>query len=117
MFLNLRKKKLLKELERIKQGLLEKYHPLKIILFGSLVSGKVKENSDIDLVIIKDTDKPFIERAIDVALLIRPNLAIDFLVYTPGEFKSMERENNYFFAEINKGKVIYAKQGVSQALD
>lgn len=111
MFLNLRKKKLLKELERIKQELLEKYHPLKIILFGSLVSGKVKENSDIDLVIVKDSDKTFIDRAIEVALLTQPNLAIDFIVYTPEEFKHMESQNNYFFREIIKGKVIYAEQG------
>lgn len=110
MFFNKRRKILLKELERIKDELLQKYHPSKIILFGSLVSGKVRGNSDIDLVIVKDTDKPFIDRAIEVALTTRPNLAIDFLVYTPEEFKHMNLQNNYFFNEIAKGKVIYEEQ-------
>lgn len=107
MLFNKRKKILLKELKRIKKELLTKYHPKKVILFGSLLTGGVRENSDIDLVIVKETDKPFIERAIEVALLIRPNVAIDFLVYTPLEFKQMSLGNNYFFNEINKGKVIY----------
>ncbi len=107
MFFNKRKKILLRELKRIKKLLLDKYHPRKIILFGSLVSGKVKTNTDIDLVIIKDTEKPFIDRAIEVALLVRPNFAIDFLVYTPSEFKQMDLQNNYFFNEISRGKVIY----------
>lgn len=108
MFLNKRKKILLMELERIKGELIIKYHPQKIILFGSLLKNRIRENSDIDLVIIKDTNKTFIDRAIEVALLTHPNLAVDFLVYTPEEYKQMSLENNYFFNEINKGKVIYA---------
>lgn len=110
MFFNGRKRMLLKELKRIKEEIVEKYHPLKIILFGSLASGKVKKNSDIDLVIVKDTEKTFIDRAIEAALLTRPNFAIDFLVYIPNEFKEMSLEGNYFFNEINKGRVLYEEQ-------
>ncbi|MFH1440690.1 MAG: nucleotidyltransferase domain-containing protein [Candidatus Omnitrophota bacterium] len=108
MFLNKRKKILLTELKRIKGELIVKYHPRKIILFGSLLKNRVKNNSDIDLVIIKDTNKAFIDRAIEVALLTHPNFAVDFLVYTPEEYKQMSLENNYFFNEISKGRVIYA---------
>lgn len=107
IFINKRKRILLTELERIKGELIVKYHPQKIILFGSLLKNRIKKNSDIDLVIIKDTDKAFIDRAIEVALLTHPNFAIDFLVYTPEEYEQMSLENNYFFNEINKGKVIY----------
>lgn len=107
MFFNNRKRMLLKELKRIKEELVMKYHPSKIILFGSLISGKIRKDSDIDLVIVKDTEKTFIDRAIDVALLIRPNLAVDFLVYTPEEFIKMSEGDNYFFNEVIKGKVLY----------
>lgn len=111
MFFNKRKTVLLRELKRIEKLLLAKYHPIKIILFGSLISNKVRENSDIDLVIVKDTDKPFVDRAIEAALVTRPNFAVDFLVYTPGEFKQMSAQGNYFFNEIlSKGKVIYEEQ-------
>ena len=103
----MRKKRLLRELKRIKEELVRKYRPQKIILFGSLLGKKIKKNSDIDLAIIKKVDKPFMDRVIEVALLTRPNFAIDLLVYTPKEFMNMSLENNYFFKEINKGKVIY----------
>lgn len=108
MFFNKRRRILLTELERIRGELITKYHPQKIILFGSLLKSRIKKNSDIDLVIVKDTNKPFIDRAIEVALLTQPNFAVDFLVYTPGEYEQMSLENNYFFNELNKGKVIYA---------
>ena len=112
MFSNKRKKILLKELRRIKKELIKKFQPVKIILFGSLANGKVRSNSDIDLVIVKDTKKPFIDRAIDAALSTQPNFAIDFLVYTPDEFKKMSLKNNYFFKEISKGEVLYEAQEI-----
>jgi predicted nucleotidyltransferase len=36
---------------------LKKYNPEKIVLFGSYAWGKPKRNSDIDLLIIKNTKK------------------------------------------------------------
>lgn len=41
---------------------LKSYKPEKIILFGSYVHGKPGEDSDVDLVIIKTTPDPFLER-------------------------------------------------------
>lgn len=49
-------------LERIVHTLVTEYQPEKIILFGSMATGDVGEWSDIDLAIIKDTPKRFIER-------------------------------------------------------
>ena len=48
-----RKEALEKELHGIVATLVEKYKPEKIILFGSLATGKMHEWSDIDLLIIK----------------------------------------------------------------
>jgi predicted nucleotidyltransferase len=44
--------------ERIKEG----YEPEKIILFGSLARGDTHEWSDIDLIIVKDTNARYGER-------------------------------------------------------
>lgn len=103
-----RKKELKQELDRIVKILVERYKPEKIILFGSLVSGKIHEWSDIDLAIVKNTRKRFIDRGYEVALLTDPEIAIDFFVYTPEEFKEMQK-NNYFIKEemVKKGEVLY----------
>ena len=47
------------QIKEIAKKIIEAYDPQKIILFGSYVSGKPTEDSDIDLLIIKDTtDSP-----------------------------------------------------------
>ena len=107
-----RQAKLNEALEQILQKLVAYYHPEKIILFGSLASAQVREWSDLDLAIIKDTSQPFFQRLKEVALLCRPSVGVDFLVYTPDEFARMLAEGNPFIvAEIvQKGKVLYERE-------
>jgi predicted nucleotidyltransferase len=107
-----RQMKLAKALEQILQILVTDYQPEKIILFGSLANTQVGEWSDLDLVIIKNTSKPFFQRLKEVALLCHPSVGVDFLVYTPDEFAQMLAENNPFILEeiVHKGKVLYERQ-------
>lgn len=42
------------EIEKTKEQIISRYHPIKIILFGSCAAGCAKKNSDIDLCIICD---------------------------------------------------------------
>ena len=62
------------------------------------------------MAIIKKTKKQFIDRLIEVGHLVDNRLAMDFLVYTPEEFKNMS-ESNYFVRDeiVAKGKVLYEK--------
>jgi len=103
----LRKTELENELARIVLVLTHEFEPLKIILFGSLVSGDIHEYSDIDLIVIKDSQKDFYERLKEVGLLVMPELGADILVYTSEEFEIIK--NRLFFREevLKKGKVLY----------
>ena len=71
---------------RIEQVLerLKNYKPEKIILFGSRAKKTFDPYSDIDLIIIKNTKKRFLDRVKDVIKIINPDFAIDIFVYTPG---------------------------------
>ena len=102
-----RKRELEVELERIVKILIEQYRPEKIILFGSLATGEVGEWSDIDLCIIKETDKRPLDRELEVTRLVDQNLAADFFVYTPGEFAASQ--DHYFIRDeiLGRGKVLY----------
>jgi len=103
----LRKTELENELARIVSVLINEYEPLKIILFGSIVSGDIHEFSDIDLIVIKNSQKDFYERLKEVGLLVMPELGADILVYTSEEFEIVR--NRLFFREevLKKGKVLY----------
>lgn len=98
------------ELARYVQLLREQYAPQRILLFGSLISGEIREWSDIDLVIIKETERQFLDRTREVLQLLRPQVGVDILVYTPDEFDQLVQQRAFVRDEIvGKGKVLYER--------
>jgi predicted nucleotidyltransferase len=107
-----RRVSLQRELERWLPLLIAHEHPEKIILFGSYCTGEVKEWSDLDLVIIKETQARFLDRTRQVLALLKPRVGVDVLVYTPDEFERLSRERAFVRQEIlGKGRVIYERAG------
>lgn len=105
-----RKERLKKNLSRVVSTLRRNYHPEKIILFGSLVEGKVREWSDIDLFIIKKTDKRYFDRIREVVKLCDYDVGIDFFIWTPEEFLENKESSSFIREEVlKKGRVIYEK--------
>ncbi len=100
------------ELARFVDLVVREFDPVKIILFGSMAEGKPHLWSDIDIVVVRETEKDFIERAMEIRLNFRSITGIDLLVYTPEEFKQMSVERLFFQQEIlEKGKVLYERPG------
>ena len=98
------------ELNDFIERLKENYHPLKIILFGSAASKNINQRSDIDVIVIKETDKNFWERLREINFYCSKKIGMDVLIYTPEEFKQLSENRLFFKNEIlKKGKVIYAK--------
>jgi predicted nucleotidyltransferase len=100
------------ELHRMADILIKQYAPEKLILFGSVAQGTIHEWSDLDLVVIKKTDKPLLERTEEVLRLVRPKVGLDVLVYTPDEFDSLVNERRVFVLDeiIYKGAVAYERR-------
>jgi uncharacterized protein len=88
------------------------YRPEKIYLFGSYSKGKMSDDSDIDLCIIKDTSKRRIERNWEVRKCIMhyPLTGLDIFVYTPTEIESAMKETiNIGKEAVNTGKLVYER--------
>ena len=94
-------------LERLKEC-----QPEKIILFGSYARGDADEYSDLDFVVIKKTDKRFLERLIEVAKLINNDLGnVDVFVYMSEEFERMiEWENPFIERVLKEERILYEKK-------
>jgi predicted nucleotidyltransferase len=92
--------------------LIREYEPEKLILFGSVAQGEIHEWSDLDLVVIKRTDKPLLERIEEVLRLVRPKVGLDVLVYTPEEMEDLIEERRVFVLDeiIYKGAVAYERR-------
>lgn len=96
---------------RIVTRLRDTYQPSKVILFGSYAYGKPTSDSDIDLLIIKRTKKPFHRRLYEVRRLLFPllrNQPFDPIVMTPQEFERRLARGDHFIREIvTEGKLVY----------
>ncbi len=101
---------------RIAQKIQAQYHPDKIILFGSYAYGEPTPDSDIDMLIIKDTTERRIDRWVRLKKMVYdPGRGVPFspLVYTPTEVQERLAMGDDFINEIlERGKVLYdGKQG------
>jgi predicted nucleotidyltransferase len=95
----------------IVQKLITGYKPEKIILFGSHAYGAPREDSDIDLLIIKETDTPPLDRWVEVKRLLRDRtrmVSVSPLVYTAEELEERLAIKDFFLEEVlEKGEVLY----------
>jgi predicted nucleotidyltransferase len=101
-----RKEVLEKELERV-LPLLISLGVKKIILFGSLSADRVHRSSDIDLLIVKESNQRFLDRLDELYRTIRPYYGIDFFVYTPEEFEEMREQSSFLKKALKEGRVLY----------
>ena len=95
-----------KEIRNIVNQLISLYKPEKIILFGSLAKGEVRQGTDIDLFIIKsDVPDLGVDRIRQLDALIKYRLATDFIVYRPEELEQRLKLGDPFVKSIlEKGK-------------
>jgi len=96
-----------KQLGQLLRQLL-RYQPQRVYVFGSYAREEHDSLSDIDLVIVKETDKPFFERMREVLSCVEHKGPIDILVYTPSEFEHMKEVHNAFIELLlEEGLCIY----------
>ena len=101
-----------KQIDNITKKIIQKTNPYKIILYGSYAKGNYTKDSDIDLIIIKDSDLPRHKRGLEIRRLFYGMLIpLDLKVYTPDEYKK-EIKNEYSFLNsvIQESKTLYDRQ-------
>lgn len=100
-------------ISKVIEILKEKYKPEKVILFGSSLWGEFTKDSDIDLLIIKETDKEKIERFVEVKRIVyNPQIKIPIspIVLTKKELEERLNLGDDFLNEvIKKGLTIYER--------
>lgn len=76
------------------------------IVFGSVARGDADEWSDLDLVIVADTSRPFLDRYRDFEGIYDVWPRLDLLVYTPDEFRQMQAERRPFIEHVLREGVV-----------
>lgn len=98
-----------KTIDRIIRTIVDHIHPQKIFLYGSYAYGRPTEDSDLDIVIIKDSDLPRYKRARAIHRLFNPYpCPMDILIYTPQEAERFgDYPSSFIYTVLKKGKLVY----------
>ena len=69
-------------------------------IFGSHARGTAADGSDIDVIVVAPTERPFVERFRDyLPAIVDAGVGVDLLVYTPEEFAQMQVEERPFLVD------------------
>ena len=93
------------------QTIVKSLNPDKIILFGSYANGISTPDSDVDLLVILETELQPKERSWQVSRLLIPRpFPLDILVKTPQEIVRALNANDFFIREIiSQGIILYER--------
>jgi predicted nucleotidyltransferase len=94
-------------IRRFARQVAERFHPDKIILFGSHAYGRPQADSDVDILVIMPCRNE-IDQAYRIRLAVSVPFAMDLIVRKPHNMKWRLAEGDWFLREIvAKGKVLY----------
>jgi predicted nucleotidyltransferase len=101
----------LRQIEHTLAPIFTRYGVERAFVFGSVARGEQTRRSDIDLIVIQETDKRFLDRYEGILADIHTALrrGVDLLIYTPKEFEDLPR-TAFVRRMISDSKVIYERQ-------
>jgi predicted nucleotidyltransferase len=94
-------------IRRFAREVAERFHPQKIVLFGSHAYGKPHADSDVDILVVMPARNQ-LDQAVRISLAVDPPFPLDVIVRTPHNMKWRLAEGDSLLREIiAKGKVLY----------
>ena len=105
--------KIADDLEPYLRVLVDRIHPVKIILFGSQAYGTPTEHSDVDLLIVRDGAENMLESNLEIRKAFRvvdaPPLSFTLISTTPELLRGKLDQHSAIYSEIvEKGLELYA---------
>jgi len=90
--------------------IVNKFRPDKIMLFGSYAKGDPSFESDIDLLVIVDTNQSTWDLAVEISLAVKHSFPMDIIVRTPQEIDRRLQYGDVFIKNIMEtGKILYER--------
>ena len=94
--------------DEVVRTILEHCDPELIFLFGSAAKGTAKYGSDIDVLVVMETDEKPINRGMDILDALDVDTSVDLIVMTPEEFSKYRKDSRSFTSHIlSSGRPVY----------
>lgn len=96
-------------IQQLQEQILKSLKPSKIFVFGSYANGTATADSDIDLMVVMETNLPPRKRNLMVKRLFpQRSFALDAFVYTPQEFQRYKDvPGTVVYQAAHHGKLLY----------
>jgi predicted nucleotidyltransferase len=99
------------EAERVIEMAKRKIGPDLMIVFGSVANRTANEDSDLDIIVVKDSDEEGFMRSVKARLALDDSrIPIDITVYTPEEFKErLSSKYSLAYEAVINGRIVHGK--------
>ena len=98
----------LKHIKEFADQIVAHSHPQKIILFGSYAHGTATVDSDVDLLVMMDTEEKPLHVAAQIAAAVDHPFPLDIIVFMPSNWEASLKRKGIFATEVTtKGIVLY----------
>lgn len=85
-----------------------RFHPQRIILFGSYANGQIRPDSDLDLLVVMETPLSEASQAVQICQQIDYLFGLDLIVLRPQRLQQRLELGDSFLQEIMEtGRVLY----------
>ncbi len=98
-------------IDEVVQAIVDRFSPETILLFGSYAAGTPTPDSDLDLLVVMDSDLPRHRRPAQIRLLFQSiPCSMDIKVYTPEEVAHWKGTVNHIITEaFQSGRIVYER--------
>jgi predicted nucleotidyltransferase len=92
------------------RALVARFHPDKVVLFGSHAHGTTHADSDVDILVVMPARNQ-LDQAVKIELACDPPFPLDLIVRTPAQIDQGLKDGDSFLREImSRGIVLYEKE-------
>ncbi|MCL2712538.1 MAG: nucleotidyltransferase domain-containing protein [Methanomassiliicoccaceae archaeon] len=98
-----------READRVIEMAKQKIEPDLMIVFGSVAKGTAGDDSDLDLILVKESDEDGFMRSVKARMALEDSrIPIDIIVYTPKEFNErLTDQYSLVYDAVKTGKIIH----------
>lgn len=99
------------EIDKVIRRIVARTQPQKVMIFGSYAKGTATIKSDLDILVIKETELPMANRADDLApMLSNALIPVDVQIYTPEEVEEYGKEQFSFVKGVlESGRTVFER--------